>query len=73
MLLICMKSRMRGNVDRSATNGIRLMKPLKEIPDKLKEAVSFQQSTTGMETVRDAVFKVYEGMYAYDRTRSMPE
>ena len=55
--------------DRSATNGIRLMKPLKEIPDKLKEAVSFQQSDyRNWKPVSDAVFKVYEGMYAYDRT-----
>jgi len=55
--------------DRSATNGIRMMKLLKEMPAKLTEAVSFKQSDyRNWKPVSDAVFKVYEGMYAYDRT-----
>jgi dienelactone hydrolase len=55
--------------DRSPTNGIRLVKLLKEMPEKLAEAVSFEQSDyRNWKPVSDAVFKVYEGMYAYDRT-----
>ena len=55
--------------DRSATNGIRLVKTFGEVPDKLKAAVSFERSDyRNWKPVSDAVFKVYEGMYAYDRT-----
>jgi dienelactone hydrolase/predicted Ser/Thr protein kinase len=55
--------------DRSATNGIRLMKLLKEMPEELTAAVSFEHSDyRNWKPVSDAVFKVYEGMYAYDRT-----
>ena len=55
--------------DRSATNGIRLVKTFGEVPEKLKAAVSFDRSDyRNWKPVSDAVFKVYEGMYAYDRT-----
>ncbi len=55
--------------DRSETNGIRLVKLLQEMPEKLTAAVSFERSDyRNWKPVSDAVFKVYEGMYAYDRT-----
>jgi eukaryotic-like serine/threonine-protein kinase len=55
--------------DRSVTNGIRLIKAFQKIPKGLTEEVSFEHSDyRNFKPVPDAVFKVYEGLYAYDRT-----
>jgi eukaryotic-like serine/threonine-protein kinase len=55
--------------DRSATNGIRLVKTFQEVPKELTEEVSFVHSDyRKWKPVSDAVFKVYEGLYAYDHT-----
>jgi eukaryotic-like serine/threonine-protein kinase len=57
--------------ERSATNGIRLVKYLKSEPlaENLTAPVSFERADyRTVKPVSDAVFKIYEGMYSYDRT-----
>ncbi len=61
----------RSPFDRSATNGIRLIKSLdsQPMPDNLVGPVSFAQADyRNVKPVSDAIFRVYEAMYAYDRT-----
>jgi hypothetical protein len=57
--------------DRSATNGIRLVQYAK--PDVLAENLTAPLSFANadyrnVKPVSDSVFRIYEGMYAYDRT-----
>ena len=57
--------------DRSPTNGIRLVKYLnpEPLPENLTASVSFGKSDyRNVKPVTDEVFKVYEGLYAYDHT-----
>jgi serine/threonine protein kinase/dienelactone hydrolase len=57
--------------DRSATNGFRLIKlaGASPIPGNLTTAVSFEKADyRKFKPVPDAVFEMYERMYAYDRT-----
>jgi eukaryotic-like serine/threonine-protein kinase len=57
--------------DRSATNGIRLVKFVKPEPpsDNLKAPVSFEKADyRNVKPVSDEAFRIYERMYAYDRT-----
>jgi cephalosporin-C deacetylase-like acetyl esterase/predicted Ser/Thr protein kinase len=57
--------------DRSGTNGFRLIKLLKAEPlsANLTRPLSFQKSDyRNFKPVPDAVFQMYERMYAYDRT-----
>jgi eukaryotic-like serine/threonine-protein kinase len=57
--------------DRSATNGIRLAKYLTPGPltENLTAPVSFALADyRNVKPVSDDVFRIYEGMYAYDRT-----
>jgi eukaryotic-like serine/threonine-protein kinase len=61
----------RSPFDRSATNGIRTVKYLNSGPlaENLTGPVSFERADyRNVKPVPDAVFKIYEGMYAYDRT-----
>jgi cephalosporin-C deacetylase-like acetyl esterase len=56
--------------DRSATNGIRLVRYLKSEPlaENLTAPVSLEQADyRNIKPISDAVFRIYEGMYAYDR------
>ena len=57
--------------DRSATNGFRLIKLLSSAPlaDNLTAPVSFAKADyRNFKPVSDAVFQMYEHMYAYDRS-----
>jgi eukaryotic-like serine/threonine-protein kinase len=57
--------------DRSATNGIRLVKYLKgeALAEKLTGPVTFDVADyRNAKPVGDDVYRIYEGMYAYDRT-----
>ena len=61
----------RSPFDRSATNGIRLIKPLQAEPgpQTLTAPVTFAQGDyRKFKPVSDTVFHVYEGLYSYDRT-----
>jgi predicted esterase len=57
--------------DRSETNGFRLVKYLqpRPLPEPLLSRVSFQSvDYRNAKPVSDAVFRIYEGLYSYDRT-----
>ena len=57
--------------DRSETNGFRLMKnlPAKAVPESLKADVSFESiDYRNAKPVPDSVFRIYQGLYSYDRT-----
>jgi dienelactone hydrolase len=57
--------------DRSATNGIRLIKTLQPgpVPETLTAPVTFAKGDyRKFKPVSDAVFHVYESLYSYDRT-----
>jgi eukaryotic-like serine/threonine-protein kinase len=66
----------RSPFDRSATNGIRLIKSLQSepVPETLTAPVTFAQGDyRKFKPVSDAVFRVYEGLYSYDRTPLDPK
>jgi eukaryotic-like serine/threonine-protein kinase len=57
--------------DRSATNGFRLVKLLNpaSLSDALTASVSFEKADyRNVKPVSDATFRMYQRMYAYDRT-----
>jgi eukaryotic-like serine/threonine-protein kinase len=57
--------------DRSETNGFRLIKYVqpKPIPESLISDVSFQKvDYRNAKPVAETVFRIYEGLYSYDRT-----
>jgi eukaryotic-like serine/threonine-protein kinase len=60
----------RSPFDRSATNGVRLMKNTGEaVPETLTASVSFAEADyRKVKPVADAVFRIYESLYSYDRT-----
>jgi eukaryotic-like serine/threonine-protein kinase len=61
----------RSPLDRSATNGFRLVKYLKEaLPPEAQTAnISFQSvDYRNVKPVPDSVFRIYQGIYSYDRT-----
>lgn len=61
----------RTPLDRSAANGMRLVTFLKPgpLPENLTATVSFDDADyRNVKAVPDAAFKIYEGLYAYDRT-----
>ena len=58
-------------LDRSPSNGFRLVKLLKPgpLPEALTSPVSFQSiDYRNAKPVSDAVFRIYQGLYSYDRT-----
>jgi eukaryotic-like serine/threonine-protein kinase len=60
----------RPPMDRSATNGFRLVKYLKPepLPDALTSQVNFQSiDYRNAKPVPDAIFRIYQGLYSYDR------
>jgi eukaryotic-like serine/threonine-protein kinase len=60
----------RSPFDRSATNGIRLVKFLSSepLPENLTASVSLEMADyRNVKPVSDAIFQVYQAMYAYDR------
>jgi formylglycine-generating enzyme required for sulfatase activity/dienelactone hydrolase len=57
--------------DRSESNGFRLMKNLaaKPVPESLMADVSFENGDyRNAKPVSETIFRIYEGMYSYDRT-----
>lgn len=61
----------RDPLDRSAVNGIRLMKLLHKAPlaQNLTATVSFELADRrNFKPVSDAIFRTYESLYSYDRT-----
>jgi eukaryotic-like serine/threonine-protein kinase len=63
-------------LDRSATNGFRLVKSLKPLPfpEALTSAVNFQRADyRNAKPISDSVFRIYEGLYSYDRTPLDPK
>ena len=61
----------RPPLDRSASNGFRLVKYLKSepLPEAQTSQVSFQSfDYRNAKPVPDAVFRIYRGLYSYDRT-----
>ena len=58
-------------LDRSPSNGFRLVKLLKHgpLPEALTSPVSFQSiDYRNAKPVSEAVFRIYQGLYSYDRT-----
>ncbi len=61
----------RPPLDRSATNGFRLAKYFKPgpLPESQTSQVTFQSiDYRNAKPVPDAVFRIYQGLYSYDRT-----
>ncbi len=61
----------RQPLDRSASNGFRLVKYLRSapLPEALTAQVSFQSiDYRNAKPVPDAIFRIYQGLYSYDRT-----
>jgi dienelactone hydrolase len=61
----------RSPFDRSATNGLRLIKHLQPgpIPQALTVPITFELSDyRNFKPVSDAAFRIYEGLYSYDQT-----
>jgi eukaryotic-like serine/threonine-protein kinase len=55
--------------DRSETNGFRVMQAVKPVPEKLGAEVSFESMDyRHVKPAPDSIFRVYEGLYSYDRT-----